>query len=601
MKNESYYQDLKNRLEQLPFGKRSDLVKSASNFLGVTPKTIYANLKKLGYSKDRKARSDKGDSQITREELEIIASLIRQSHRANNKQLMSVKLAIDVAYNKGKIKELYHEGTIARLLRENQLSSKQMRQATPHVKLKTSHPNQRWQLDPSICVLYYLKKNKGLAVMDKDKFYKNKPKNFEKIANERVFRYVVTDHCTGAFYCKYYLISGEDRETLFDFLVTAMSEKDRAKNPFEGVPFGLDWDLGTANQSPMIKKFLELLDVKHTAHAKGNSRAKGQVERTNDIIERNFESLLHLEKYAIHSIEELNYYCEQWQRYFQSSQRYAHTRHGMPRFTAWRKITKEQLRLCPPVKVCQMLLQDKDSERVVKGDYNISFDGKKYNLSGVDNIAIGAKVAVCVNPYAYPNIRVSHANRFGEMISYDIAPLTQDEWGFDSDAKDKDACEDGHYYQAKLTQADLNRQKLDEIAYGTTDQAEIDKIRNKKTKQAFNGEMAFLSHIAEENEKNNVLNMPKQGKPLDVGEPALQKIRPTKRPSLETVKRDEPILPVLDFIKWFVKQHGIIDGMNDIIRAKYSEGVKESDYQTIAETLLNPTPTATITQLKKVV
>ncbi len=600
MKNQSYYIDLKHRLEQAPHGDRSAMVKRGADMLGVTTMTVYRNLKQVGYTTNRKARSDKGNIEISIDELKIISALVYHSQKGNQKELLSIKTAIKYAYANGQIKKVYNEGTVARLLRENKLSLKQLKRAKPHVKLRTEHPNQLWQIDPSICVLYYMEGGKKMGIMKKDEFYKNKPHNFEKIANDRVLRYVVTDHYSGAFYCKYYLGSGETREVLFDFLVSAMSQKDRIKNPFEGVPKMLYWDRGSANSSPLIKKFLDQLGVKHTAHDTGNSRAKGQVEQANNLIERNFEGLLYLEKDNIQSIEKLNELCELWQRYFQSSPRYAHTRHGMPRFTAWRKITKEQLRFCPPVHVCKMLLADKASERVVKGDYNIHFDGKKYNVSEVDNIAIGAKVAVCVNPYAYPNIRVTHANRFGEMVTYDIAPLTQDDWGFDSDAKEATALDDGHFHQAKLTQADLNRQKLDEIAYGTTDQAEIDKIRNKKTKQAFNGEMAFFEHIANHNDNNLVLTIPKQGKPLDIGEPALQKIRPTPRPSLDTVKRDEPVLPVLDFIKWFVKQYGVIDGMNERIRSQYADGIKQGDYQRIADQLLTPTEPITTPQLKVV-
>ena len=113
------------------------------------------------------------------------------------------------------------------------MSQKHMNKPTPHIKLKTDHPNQLWELDPSIYVLYYLKDGNSMAVMDKDKFYKNKMNNLYKIANERVFRYVVTDHYSGAFYCKYYMARGENTEVLFDFLMTAMGEKDKKKTPLK--------------------------------------------------------------------------------------------------------------------------------------------------------------------------------------------------------------------------------------------------------------------------------------------------------------------------------------------------------------------------------
>lgn len=588
MKHESYYRQLKHRLETTAHGDRSSQVLAAAELLGVTTMTVYRNLKKIGYDRNRQIRSDKGNTSISTEELKVIASFIRQSERASGKALMPIKVAIEVAYNNQLIKQMYHEATVARLLRENQMSQKHMNKPTPHIKLKTDHPNQLWELDPSICVLYYLKDGNSMAVMDKDKFYKNKMNNLYKIANERVFRYVVTDHYSGAFYCKYYMARGENTEVLFDFLMTAMGEKDKQKNPFEGVPKGLSWDKGSANQSHIIKNLLNQLGVKHTAHVAGNSRAKGQVEKTNDIIERHFEGRLFLGQHHIHSIDDLNMFCEYWQRHYQSSPHYAHTRHKMPRFAAWRRITKEQLVIRPSIEVCKMLLSDKPEERLVKGNYNIHFDGRKYNLSGVDNIAIGSKVSVAVNPYAYPNIRVTHDNAFGEPVVYDIAPLTQDDIGFDSDAIPADALFGGHHHTARLTRADYLRQDLDELAYGTRDQAKIDKIRNSKSQPAFGGKVDAFGYLQDAHDNDNTLHLPKQGKPLDIGEPALQKVSKPKAPSLDNLPREEEALPVLEFIKWFVKRHGKIDGMPEQIRAMCDSHVKPSDYEAIAQQLLNP-------------
>ncbi len=586
MKNEAYYTDLKSRLESTAHGERSKMIARAADYLGVSTMTVHRALNKLGYGGNRKRRSDKGNSAVTREELQIIAALVRSSERKNDKSLMPIKVAIEIAHENGQIKALYHEGTIARLLRENGLSPKQMKQAKPHINMKTEHPNQLWQLDPSICVLYYLKDGKSMSVMDKDKFYQNKMENLYKIANERVFRYVVTDHCSGAFYCKYYLARGENQEVLFDFLMTAMGEKDKQKNPFEGVPRMLYWDKGSANQSHMIKNLLDQLQVKHSAHVAGNSRAKGQVEKTNDIIERHFEGRLYL--FKVKSVEELNECCEYWQRDFQSNQRYAHTRHGMPRFVAWRKIKPEQLVTRPQIEVCKMLLSTKPAEREVRGNYQISFDGKKYSLSEVDNICVGVKVKVTVNPYTYPNIRVKYENRFGEMITYEIPPLEVDEFGFTSDSVLADVMDGGHHHQAKLTPIDHNRQDIDELAYGTRDEQEIDRLRNNKGAVAFDGKIDPISYLKDRNDNNDELRIPKRGKPLDVGEPALQKVEARKAPSLGTVARDEPVLPVLNFIKWYAKHHDITPDINTKIRETYADGLRESDYETAARDFFKP-------------
>ncbi len=593
MKNEAYYTDLKSRLESTGHGERSKVIAHAANFLGVSTMTVHRALKKLGYGGNRKRRSDKGATTVTLEELRLIAAMVYHSSRQNDKLLMPVKRAIDIAYHSGEIKALYHEGTINRLLRENGLTPKKLKQPKPHVNMRTDHPNELWQVDPSICVLYYLKDSKGndtnyLRPMDKDKFYKNKMENLYKIANERVFRYVVTDHASGAFYCKYYMARGEDQETLFDFLMTAMGEKDRQKNPFEGVPKMLYWDKGSANQSHMIKHLLDKLGVKHSAHIAGNSRAKGQVEKTNDIIERHFEGSLYL--FKVTSIEQLNECCEYWQRDFQTNERYKHTRHGMPRFVAWRKIKPEQLIERPPIEVCKMLLTTKPVVREVRGDYRINYEGKKYSLSEVDNICLGAKVKVTVNPYTYPNIRVEYENRFGEMITYEIPPLEAvNEFGILSDAKKADALDSGHHHQAKLTPIDRNRQDIDELAYGTRDEQEIDRLRNSKGTVAFEGKIDPIGYLKDRNDNNDTLHIPKRGKALDVGEPALQKVEPRKAPSLATVARDEPVLPVLNFIKWYAQHYDITPDINTKIRDTYAAGLRESEYETAAANLFKPT------------
>ncbi len=585
MDNQSYYEGLKQRLENANHGEKKAMIASAANFLGKSEMTIHRNLKKLGYASGRKRRSDKGNTSISRDELLIISGILRHASRKNKKDLTPIKAAIEEAYESGAIKAMYHEATVARLLRENKLSVKQLKRPTPHVRLRSPHPNYMWQIDPSICVLYYLKKGAGMAVMDRDKFYKNKPQNFAKIANERVFRYVATDHCTGAFYCKYYLASGENREILFDFLLTAMGEKDRQKNPFEGVPKMIYWDKGSANDSGMIKGFLDQLGVKHGAHIAGNSRAKGQVEVTNNIIERYFEGKL--SRCHVNSIDELNEYCELWQRDFQENPRYAHSRHKMPRFVAWRKIKPEQLIERPPVEVCKMLLSDKPFTRQVRGDYRISFEGKTYSVGEVDNVAINEDINVMVNPYAYPSIWVEHENRFGEMVRYEIEPLEEvDEYGNLSDSKLADAALGGHYHTAKLTQTDFNRKEVDERTYGTKDEQEIDKLRAKKV-LPFDGEIDPISYLKDRNDNNDTLRIPKRGKALDVGEPALQKVEPRKAPSLGTVERDEPVLPVLNFIKWYAKNHDITPEINAKIRETYAAGLRESDYETAARDLFN--------------
>ena len=391
--NEAYLMELIAKLEAAPHGGRDAIVDAAAALVGKSKTTVYRALRKLGYNTQRKPRADKGTSVISDNELASIAAIQHAATRKTGKRLASAKTAVEIAAANGLAAREYSAATVNRQLRERGLSGAQMRRASPHVQLASRHPNHMWQIDPSYCVLYYLKTGKGLAVMDEATFYKNKPHNFGKIARDRVLRYVCVDHCTGAFYCRYYNVSGENAETMFDFLMRAMGSKDKQHNPFEGVPKILYWDKGSANQSSLILALLEGLGIEHHAHVKGNSRAKGSVEKHNDLIETNFESRLTFAH--IESIEQLNAACERWQRHYQAT--HVHSRHGMTRFAAWRKITPEQLIARPPLEICRLLLTGKAGERTVGGNYHISYaipgyGSRRYRVADVDNIRIGETV-----------------------------------------------------------------------------------------------------------------------------------------------------------------------------------------------------------------
>ena len=94
-----------------------------------------------------------------------------------------------------------------RALREYRLHPDQLLQPAPVNRMKSEHPNHCWQIDPSLCVLYYLPRHgddSGLRVMKQEEFYKNKPKNVERIENDRVWRYTGTDPASGPIIVRYY-------------------------------------------------------------------------------------------------------------------------------------------------------------------------------------------------------------------------------------------------------------------------------------------------------------------------------------------------------------------------------------------------------------
>nr|DAT06915.1 MAG TPA: Sigma 54 modulation/S30EA ribosomal protein C terminus [Caudoviricetes sp.] len=87
--------------------------------------------------------------------------------RRNGKRLMSVKQAVEMLRANGKIEAArideetgevspLSENTITRALREYKLHPDQLLQPDPVSRMKSEHPNHCWQIDPSLCVLYYL-------------------------------------------------------------------------------------------------------------------------------------------------------------------------------------------------------------------------------------------------------------------------------------------------------------------------------------------------------------------------------------------------------------------------------------------------------------
>ena len=72
---------------------------------------------------------------------------------------------------------------ISRALRQHHMHPDQLRAPSPALELASLHPNHVWQLDASICVLYYLKirlkgsGDTGLRVMSAAEFNKTNPQS----------------------------------------------------------------------------------------------------------------------------------------------------------------------------------------------------------------------------------------------------------------------------------------------------------------------------------------------------------------------------------------------------------------------------------------
>lgn len=216
---------------------------------------------------------------------------------------------------------------IARGLKVHGLDLETLSAPAPAVEMATRHPNHVWELDASICVLYYLPKG-GLAAMDAAVFEKNKPGNFKKVENERVWRYSVVDKCTGAIYVEY-VFGGESGANVASIFLNAVQQRE--SYPFYGVPLMMYVDPGCANTSALFKNLCKGLQIDLRWHMPGAARATGAVEKSHDIIERDFESALSMR--PVGSLEELNAAATRWMHNYNATS--IHSRHGMTRYGAW--------------------------------------------------------------------------------------------------------------------------------------------------------------------------------------------------------------------------------------------------------------------------
>ena len=131
----------------------------------------------------------------------------------------------------------------------------------------------------------------GTRWMRKSEFYRGKPDNFAKISDRRLWRYVVTDHCTGCIEV-FYVLGSETSANLLSALIFAMTQ--RSDGTMHGVPKMVMMDPGSANKAGSTGCMFEACGIEVSINERENARAKGQVENANYIVETHFEAALKL-------------------------------------------------------------------------------------------------------------------------------------------------------------------------------------------------------------------------------------------------------------------------------------------------------------------
>ncbi|ACL32496.1 putative phage associated protein [Glaesserella parasuis SH0165] len=442
-------------------------------------------------------------------ELEVISATWLQLRRKNGKTMATLERVLDILRANHKVKaefldsqtgeiRPYSATSVERALRNANMHPDQLLRPTPVVQLQSRHPNHVWQIDPSLCVLYYLKetgKGNGLCIMEQEQFYKNKPANVAKVEPQRVWRYVITDHASGVIYVEY-VYGGETAENISETFINAIQKKDSPAEPFFGVPKILMFDRGSANTSQMFTHLLHQLDVKVEIPKAHNARAKGQVEKGNDIVERQFESGLRFMN--VSGLAELNQLAHRWMRYFNGKA--IHSRHKRTRYQMWQFIRPEQLVIPPSREICQELMITALAERVVSDKLEISFENRRYDVRDVPDARVGEKVLVGKNPYRPECVQVQcfeqvfNAEGKAEMKPYWVVlePVEVNELGFRVDA----AVIGEEYKAHRKTEFETNKEKAEQLAYGVDNEEDLKRAK-KANKPLFNGEIDPYQHIKE--------------------------------------------------------------------------------------------------------
>lgn len=439
--------------------ERNGIILKYRERVGLSKQCLYRVAAEYGFESGRKERADRGvlKTGLTEHQIELIAALLYETGRENKGPIMPVERALQIAEMNGYLEpgQITPNG-MNRILRDRQISKAHMTAATPHTPMQSLHPNHVHVFDVSVCIQYYMKDGK-LGIMDERDFYKNKFENFAKI-KQRLLRYVITDHFSGAFKFRYYNTTGETADNLWQFLKWAWGEQCHEKLPFRGVPFILLMDNGAANKAGAILNFLERLEVEIPRGTPYNPRRQGSAETTHKIIEEWFESSLRIQHGT--SEEQINGWGWDIAAWHQAYKR--HSRHGMTRTASWLLIKAEQFRELPDEQTLQDIYQNKIETRFVNGAYAISFNGMDYNVKHVEGICKGAEVRIIQKLYKKPLIDVEWQGKLYEASPIEMLPAIQG--GFRADA----AIIGQRYKAQPETQTQKAVKRFDNMAYGET-------------------------------------------------------------------------------------------------------------------------------------
>ncbi|HHS9146807.1 integrase [Salmonella enterica] len=564
-------------------GEKEAVYRAACEELQMSRATLLKKLKGVRMSRPRKQRSDAGKTTLTHDEMLTISGAWLASPRpGNGKKGYSLEDIVDGLRDNGLIiagrtdtetGEFFPLSidAISRALRQHRMHPDQLRAPSPALELASLHPNHVWQLDASICVLYYLKNpakrakgDTGLRVMSAAEFNKNKPRNLDRIVNDRVWSFEITDHTTGWIYVEY-RFGGESAVNFLEVMINAMQERGSA-DVLHGVPKILFTDPGSALVSASLLNMCRAMGIRTIQHKAHNARATGSVEKARDIIERKFEGGLRFLR--VDDIDELNRLARLWRMKFNRTA--IHSRHSMSRTDAWLRITEEQLVKAPAPEICRELAISAPEERTVTGKLRVPFRGKEYDVSDVPGVFVGDKVLVARNPWSDEEARVVIVNDEGFETFHVIHAIQKDElWQYSISAP----VIGEEYRQLPETVTQTNRDEVEQHTYGTASRADTDAAKKDKA-LPFGGR--FNPYLDIERDDHPAY-LPKRGQASDVRGPRIEQ-RPLTHVEAAKALRD----------KFSANGHTWTAEHYRQLTAQYPDGVPEAALDEVMATLTTP-------------
>lgn len=491
--------EMVDRLKAVSPAERKAIFEGYMALTGKSRAQLYRIAGDNGFDSGRKARADKGErkSGLTDGQLLAIAGVIQKTGRENKGPIMPIDEALEIVADNGIINPgQASPSTVARHLRNLQMSKDRLNDPTPYTEMASLHPNHVHLVDVSVCIQYYLRDGR-MGVMDERDFYKNKPDAFSKV-KQKLLRYVLTDHFSGYFLFRYYIAEGESRENLWDFLKWCWRKKADARLVLFGVCFILLMDAGSAQQSHAMKNFFFGLGVERPKGRPYNPRRQGSVEGTHNIIETRFETRLRI--CPAFDVDQLNDWAIDWTIHHCASR--LHTRHGLTRLASWMLAKQEHIREMPDDEVLNILYAEPQKECTVR-NYQFEYRGEAFRVKHLPGIHHNAKVLVTVNPYRWKTEQVVAVQ--WQEACYEVQAvrrLPAELGGFSEHA----AIIGAEYKAQPQTETQKALERIDQIAHGET--------KPKKDAIPFEG-LTVFGHQADK--VGNLTPIPKRGTPLETG------------------------------------------------------------------------------------